>query len=669
LDGSGDGVWFVDLAPLSDPGLVAAKTAGLLGVPEEPGRPIQESLAAALRSRKMLVVLDNCEHVIDEAATLVEAIAAGCPQVAILATSREPLRASGEHVYRVPSLSMPEDDDADALVASEAVRLFLERAAVQQPRVALADENAAIVGRLCRRLDGIPLAIELAAARLRTMSLEDLDRRLDRRLRVLTGGNRTALPRQKTLEALIDWSYDLLNPPEQDLLTRLSVFAGGFDLDAAEAVAAWGRGASMDVLDGLAALVDKSLVETDRSTAFRYRLLETVREYGAAKLANRGEGVVRAGRASHRGHYLALAEAAAPHLIGHGQLEWLDRLGLELDNLRAALAFCLEDPDPAPGLMLGSALCYFWSYREPGAEGATAICTALDRADARHHTPQRGRALVAAATLLAVAAGEFDAARERAQEALVIARELRDDHLCAQALVALASAEGERGNIDDHLALSGEALRAARAQADPHLTAEMLMSMGSSPRMSDTDSAGALEEALLLCRQTGNQVLYVRALCDLGYVEMSRGRAEAARIHLEEGVRLARDIGDRRALAFYTCNLAFAAYLAGAGTDARELFEESLRVARRSGQGLIPAYAYLGLALVASRAGDAQLAARLHGVADRTHDELGTHVYGIESTLRDADIARLRDVLGDDAWEVTYRLGLALGEDVGLIRA
>ena len=226
-------------------------------------------------------MLDNCEHVIDEAATLVETLAAGCPEVAILATSREPLRVPGEHVYRVPSLSTPTaDGDVNTLLGSEAVRLFLERSAEQRSGFALDAENAAVVGELCRRLDGIPLAIELAAARLRSMSLEDLHRRLDRRLRMLTSGSRTALPRQQTLEALIDWSYDLFNPPEQDLLARLSVFAGTFDLDAAEAVAAWGRGASMDVLDGLTALVDKSLVETDCSTAFRYRLLESVRQYG-----------------------------------------------------------------------------------------------------------------------------------------------------------------------------------------------------------------------------------------------------------------------------------------------------------------------------------------------------------------------------------------------------
>lgn len=379
LDGSADGVWFVDLAPLSDPRLVAANTAAVLGVREEPGRPVQESLVAALRSRKMLVVLDNCEHVIGEAATLVETLAAGCPEVAILATSREPLRVPGEHVYRVPSLSTPTaDGDVDTLLGSEAVRLFLERSAEQRSGFALDAENAAVVGELCRRLDGIPLAIELAAARLRSMSLEDLHRRLDRRLRVLTSGSRTALPRQQTLEALIDWSYDLLNPPEQDLLARLSVFAGAFDLDAAEAVAAWGRGASIDVLDGLTALVDKSLVETDCSTAFRYRLLESVRQYGAAKLSERGEDIVRAGRLAHRDHYLDSAENAAPHLVQHGQVEWLDRVELELDNLRAALAYCLEDPDPVPGLRLCTAMCEFWLLRRSTAEGPAATCAAVN---------------------------------------------------------------------------------------------------------------------------------------------------------------------------------------------------------------------------------------------------------------------------------------------------
>jgi predicted ATPase/class 3 adenylate cyclase len=657
LDGSGDGVWFVDFAPLSDPGLAAAKTAGVLGVREQPGRPVRESLVDALRSRRMLVVFDNCEHVIGEAATLVEALATGCPQVAILATSREPLRVSGERVYRVPSLSMPADADADALVRSEAVRLFLERATEQQPGFVLADEDAAVVGRLCRRLDGIPLAIELAAARLRSMALEDLDRRLDRRLRLLTGGSRAALPRQRTLEALIDWSYDLLNPPEQDLLARLSVFAGGFDLDAAEAVAAWGRGASMDVLDGLTALVDKSLVETDRSTAFRYRLLESVRQYGAAKLADRGQDVVRAGRAAHRDHYLAVAETAAPHLIGHGQLEWLDRLDLEIDNLRMALAFSLEDPDPTLSLRLSAALCYFWNYRKPMAEGATAICAALDRRDAQEPTVVRGNALTAAALLLTTVAGQHEEAAERAKSALAIAGAWTDSLLHAEALYALSVVHGQVGNADAHFAAATHGLQEARTLGNQHLTGQLLMTRATSEYLTQRERMRDCEECIAIFQTVGNRVMYVRALANLGYLELWVGRVEPARARFDEALRLARTLADPRGLSAHTCNLGFALYLSRAYAEARGLFEESLRIASSNSDLLMVAYAQLGLALLAALGGDAKAAARLHGNADALHEKLGTRLQPVESGLRDADIARLRADLGNAQFEAAYSGG------------
>jgi predicted ATPase/class 3 adenylate cyclase len=658
LDGSGDGVWFVDLASLSDPGLVAAKAASAIGIQEEPGRSVRESLVVALRARRLLLVLDNCEHVIGEAATLVDELVKRCPQVAILATSREPLRVAGEHLYRVPSLSIPAGDGTvNAVLGSEAARLFLERAAEQQSEVALDAENAAVVGRLCRRLDGIPLAIELAAARMRSMSLSDLERRLDRRLRLLTGGSRTALPRQQTLEALIDWSYDLLNPVEQDLLDRLSVFAGSFDLDAAEAVVSSRTQSSFGVLDRLAALVDKSLVETDRTTALRYRLLESVSQYAAAKLVARGDDAVRAVREAHRDHYLALAETAAPHLIGHGQLEWLDRLGLEIDNLRSALAYCLDDPDPAPGLRLSGALCYFWNYREPAAEGAAALSAALDRADAGEQSLTRGRALVAAATLLPVVAGEYDAGLERAHEALAIADVRDEDHLRAQALVAMAYTEGERGNTDAYSTFASEALELARALAEPFLVADILMTWASWRQLTHADRVRAFEECLLLCRQIGNEVLYVRALCNLGYEEIMAGELAAARTHLIEGVRRAEEMGDTRALAFYACNLGFAAYLDGADAEAWSFFKQSLSAARRSGHVVISAYGHLGLALLAGRAGEPFAATQLHAVADAIHHELGTRVQGVESTLRDDDIARLRAGLGDAEFEVAYRAG------------
>ena len=287
LDGAGDGVWFADLAPLQDPGLVAVTVANVLGVRQEPGRPALDTLVAAMGGRSLLVLLDNCEHLVGACAKVADALMRGCPNLALLVTSREPLGIDGEQVYRIPSMATPSDgDDAGAIQASEAVRLFEDRAATQGAQLAWDEPAAPVAARICRRLDGIPLAIELAAARLRAMSAAELEARLDERFALLIGGSRTALPRQQTLRAMVDWSWELLKPHEQLVLARLSVFAGGFGLAGAEAVAAGQQVPAPEVAGHLGALVDKSLVQFDRTGAGtgRYRLLETVRQYAAGQL-------------------------------------------------------------------------------------------------------------------------------------------------------------------------------------------------------------------------------------------------------------------------------------------------------------------------------------------------------------------------------------------------
>ena len=658
LDGSDDEAWFVDLGPLTDARLVATKLASVLGVPEQPGRSLPQSLIAACRDRRLLVILDNCEHVIGEAANVADQLVRGCPRMTILATSREPLGIEGEYLYRVPSLVVPPASaDPDRVLACDAVRLFADRARQQRSDFVVDSHNASAAGRLCRRLDGIPLAIELAAARLRTLSLDEIDNRLDQRFRLLTGGHRITPPRQQTLQALIDWSYDLLNPEEQEMLERVSVFAGGFDLQSAEAVAGAGLHSQVGVLDRLAGLVDKSLLQVDDVGSIRYRLLETVRDYATAKLLARSQSAAGALRNAHRDHYLALAETAAPHLIGHGQIEWLDRLQLEFDNLRAAISYSLQDPDPAPGLRLGRALCNFWLDREPRAEGAAALSAALDRPDAQQPTLLRGRALVAAGILLTMIMDEYDAAAARAQEALAIAGALADEHLRAEALHVLALVNLRRGNEQAHLDLTAEGLALATALDDPYLTALLLMTRGSSPHLSQAERARTVERSLELSRQAGNKVLHLVSLNNLGYLEMEAGEIGAARARLAEGVRLAREIGDRRSLSLHSCTLGFASYLDNADADAQAMFDQSLAIAGRNGDQLMVAYAYLGLALVASRAGDALTAARLHGAAGAIHDKLGTSFDSLESELRDADLTRLRAALGDTAFQTAYDAG------------
>src|SRR5579859_642718 len=330
-----DGVWWVELAPLTDPALIAQTVAAVLGVREEPDRPILATLTDHLRRKRALLIIDNCEHIIQACARFCEAVLRACPQVGLLASSRELLGVGGERAFSVPSLRIPEPDaglSPDHLGQYEAMRLFLDRAASTAPRFALTPANAPSVVQICQRLDGIPLALELAAARLRMLSVEQLAARLDDAFRLLTGGSRTALPRHQTLQALIDWSYDLLPPSEQTLLRRVAVFAGGWTLEAAESVCAGDGLEQASVADLLGRLIDKSLVLVSETAGVaRYQLMETVRQYAQAKLAASGEAdEVRRRQAEH---YAAWAE-------GNFDLPFttmLDRLDVEQDNLRGVV--------------------------------------------------------------------------------------------------------------------------------------------------------------------------------------------------------------------------------------------------------------------------------------------------------------------------------------------
>jgi predicted ATPase/class 3 adenylate cyclase len=345
-----DGVWLVELAPLADPALVPQAVAAAVGVREEPGRPLVATLADALRPKHLLLLLDNCEHLLDAAAALAAALLRACPGVRVLATSREALGLAGEAPYRVPSLALPAPGSTPPVAAParpEAVTLFVERAAVAQPAFAVTDRTAPAVVEVCRRLDGIPLAIELAAARVRVLPVEQLLARLDDRFRLLTGGGRTVPPRQRTLRATVEWSHALLSEAERALFARLAVFAGGFSLEAAEAVGAGDGVPTDEVLDRLSRLVDQSLVVADEAAdgTARFRLLETLRQYAGERLAASGEAA--AARDRHAAFYLALAEASRPPAAEHHDGAWLARLEREHDNLRAALAWT-QPRDDAP---------------------------------------------------------------------------------------------------------------------------------------------------------------------------------------------------------------------------------------------------------------------------------------------------------------------------------
>jgi non-specific serine/threonine protein kinase len=663
-DGAEDGVWFADLAPVGDPDLVVATVADVLGVRQEPGRPVLDTLTEAVGGRSVLVLLDNCEHLIGACAKLADALLRNCPGLALLATSREPLGIDGERVYRVPSLRTPADgDDTSAIRASEAVRLLADRTGQHGVTLAWDEETASVIGRVCRRLDGIPLAVELAAARLRVMPAAELDARLDQRFGLLTGGSRAAAPRQQTLRAMVDWSWELLTGAERAMLAALSVFAGGFSLAAAEAVAAGPEVPAGEVLGHLGALVDKSLVQFgDAGAALgRYRLLETVRQYAAGRLDALGPAAANAARTAHRDYYLALAEAAAPQLVAADQAAWLDRLDAELGNLRAAIAFTLTQPDPEPGLRLAASLRRYWRARGHQAEGADALRTLLDMSAAQEATLPRARALAAAANLLQQL-GSYAIAGDYCQEALAIAPVAGDDYLVCELLYLRAWILLRQGQRGAALPLIESGLGLARHLREPQLTANLL-SVQAHAAYAAGDHAGAARnaaEALPLFRQAGDRQHVGTMLGNLGNYELSAGDLDAARRHLAEALDIFRTLNHRDGIAYQTLNLGLAEYLGGSPGAAEALFAESLDLTRRMGVKALTAYALIGLAMAGHGGTDPAWSARLHGAADQALADLGRVLEPLEARLADLDRRRLRDVMGDAAFDAEYAAGRTL---------
>jgi predicted ATPase/class 3 adenylate cyclase/DNA-binding CsgD family transcriptional regulator len=667
LDGAGAGVWLAELAPVADPDLVVRAVAAVLSVREEPGRPVLDTLVDAVGDRRLLVVLDNAEHVLGAAAKLADAVMRCCPRACLLVTSREPLGISGEHVFRVGPLAVPPADLAipGRLAGFEAVQLFTERAAMHRQGFAVDVANAAAVAAVCVRLDGIPLALELAAARLGSLSVLEISARLDQRFRLLTRGSRTALPRHQTLRALIDWSYDLLNAEERLVLDRLSVFAGGWTLAAAEAVTSRGGTGEWQVLDHLAALVDKSLVLADEANgSTRYRLLETVRHYATERLAARVGSELDESRAAHRDHYLALVETADTHLCGQDEAVWLDQLEAEFDNIRAALAFSLADPDSAePGLRLAAGLRWFCYLRGHAGEVIEALTVLLGRPDAQTPTQARARALIASCHLLD-RFGDDLVVPSMASEAIQIARSLADDAVTADALSQLCWFRFLHGDLPAALAQIDEAIGLARATGDPRLIAYVL-----SRRAVFKGEAGDLEaafadqeETITLARVAGDNFRLVTALGNLGVRELTTGEVRAARPHLQEASMLADNLGYQHLSAGVRLNLGFGDLIDADPGHARDIFTGILETARITGVKPYVHGALLGLALAAGADGDPAVAATLHGVADEHYEQAGRTFEALEAGLRDRDHARLRGTLGDAAFEAAYARGRTLGQ-------
>ena len=586
------GVWWVELAPVRDPDLVAATVAEAVGLREEHDRPLFDTLVEQLRGREALLVLDNCEQVLDGTARLLDALLVGVPDLYVVATSREPLGVPGEVGWRVPSL-----DEATA------VELFVERARQGRPGFSPDDEQLEAIARICRRLDGLPLALELAAARIRLMHPNRIAAGLDDRFRLLTGGSRNAMARQQTLEASVAWSHDLLDEHERSVLRRLSVFRGGFTLDAAEAVAAGEFVDQYEVLDLLARLVDKSLVQLDddERTDTRYRLLETIRQYAGERLVEAGETGATRGR--HLTHFLELAERAEPELHRPGGPTWLAHLEADQDNFRTALEWADTSDDREPFLRLVTALTLFWELRGHLAAGARWFTQAL----ATDGVPSivRARALWGAAHV-ALYSDDFETAMQRAPEALAMAEALGDEWTTARALNTTGYAQlwfdpaGARDALETSVELG-------RAIGDDWAVADGLKMITVAWLVQD-DHEGlshALDDLARVATRLDNKFFTGWYHCGLGYSGLRRGELDTARREFDASLDDCRDVGDPATASIAIAYLGELEALTGLHDAARERLETFLAHAGATGGGMGVPFALIQLATLVLGCGDA----------------------------------------------------------------
>lgn len=645
-----DGVWLIELGPVSDPALVAQQVGAVLTVRESPDQPLTTALIRALAGRRVLLVLDNCEHLLQACAVLLDTLLRGCPELHVLATSREPVGIDGEVAWRVPSLAVPDPERAASiadLAGNPSVQLFVERAMTAQPRFALTARNAPAVAQICQRLDGIPLALELAAARIEALTAEQLALRLDQRFRLLTGGSRASLPRQQTLQAALDWSYDLLSKSERRLFERLAVFAGGWTLEAAEAVGVGVGVAAEDVLDLLARLVRQSLVLAGEGAdgAERYGLLETVRDYARQKLLARGITEITGARERHAVFYSYLAGHLSPTSKLRGALtggypgtdERHDRIREVEENLRTALGWWLEMNRPAEGLRLAVTLCEFWMWRGVVTEARHWLQRMLDLAG-RTPPSADGADGSLSATLLQV--------RAEAVITLGVAAAWQGDH--AQACAVLEN---------------GVAL--ARELDDPALVAFVLASLGLSLWQvgSQRRAAAVLDESLRISRELSDEALVVLALRQLGIVARWQAQYERADALLRESAEKAHQLNPHRGfqLARSLSNLGRVAYLQGHYRQARILLCQALEVTRESRLGGQPlADALDWLAALECAEGAMVRAARLFGAAEVRWRASGAVRYAPDLPGYERDVASVRANLDEDAFEAAWAEGTAM---------
>ncbi|MBI5304075.1 MAG: tetratricopeptide repeat protein [Chloroflexi bacterium] len=644
-----DGAWHVELALISDPLLVPHAIASALNLREETGKPLLNALADYLRARNLLLVLDNCEHLNEPVAQLAETLLQVCPRMQIIASSRVALGIAGERIFRVPSLAMPDMNNAspiESLAQNESVRLFLDRAKTAQPTFALNEQNAALLAQICARLDGIPLAIELAAARAKVLSPEEILARLSDRFHLLTGGSRSALPRQQTLRAMMDWSYGLLDDRERALFRRLSVFAGGWTLEAAELVVADEQTVPRpDVVDLLTRLVDQSLVLSERQDEdTRYRMLETIRQYAQGKLFDSEEA--NRLRHLHCAYFLTFAQAADSLLRGPQQVEWLNRLEREHDNLRAALGWALEGEAEEIPVRLSGALWRFWLTRGYLSEGQRWLTSALAKAEAASAPASLALAkALDGAGMMALVQRDLDRAESSFEAALKMFRKLGNKKGMGVALNSLGSIAQDHADYERAQTMFATALELHRALGDRWGIASALNNLGLvALNQGDLPRAQKyFEESREARRVLGDKQGIASALSNLCVVALHAREYAKVNELGAESVALFREVGNRRGVAAVYTNQGRAALYASDAARAFALLSAALTLFQQVGDraGIAECLEWLASVSIA-RHGLAR-AARLFGAAEALREKIGMPLTPVDRSMYDQAVAFTRE--------------------------
>jgi predicted ATPase/class 3 adenylate cyclase len=674
VDDFEDGVFFVPIAAITDPTLVAPTIARVLGLSEGGAQPPEELLEGYLRDRQMLLLLDNLEQVL-EAAPVVDRLLSTAAGLKILATSRTPLGLYGEYEFPIPPLSLPDPESLpplENLTSYEAVRLFLERARAVKPDFALTEENAPVVVEICARLDGLPLAIELAAARIKLLAPRVLLERLGKPLKILTGGARNLPERQRTLRNAIEWSYGLLDDGEKMLFGRLGVFSSGATLEAMEAVCDAEEDLPTDVFEGASSLLDKGLLRQEEGAGGepRFVMLETIHEFANAKLE--GSGEAEAVRRAHAEYFLALAEEAEPMLWGAEDAAWLDRLEREHDNMRAALSWAIEHEEGELALRVGGALWRFWYMEGYHGEGRRWLEAALGKEWGAAAAEARARALEGVGWL-ASGQGDLDRAQAAAKEGLKLSTDAGlGDVVAADLQNVLGEAVArQRGDYEWAEELLTESLALHRKAGDIRGVAWSLANLAnvSSARGNYEQAKKLYEEGLALSRELNGAELLGAYLINLGYESLLEGEPERATALNEEAAELYRKRGLRDGLQYALDNLGWATLLRGNYELAETLHKQSLTVSQDLGDKLIASESLEGLACTAGAQGKAERSAILFGAAEGLREAEGYKQAPRDHSLREPYLTAARSLVDEAAWSAAREKGRSMAFEDAVVYA